>query len=209
MRVTLGVFGLLLATGLSIPANAQAPPPGSYQQSCREIRMHGPTLTAICRTAKGRGEQPTALNVAHCVGDIGNNNGNLVCSGGQPAAPGYPGPGYGAGSRSSRAGIRAATALQRRGVLWGPVPETAPRRARDPRQVGLHALWRGARKAAIQPRSNPGRARTVLAPLTEERSQCWRQPRIRLSCGSWDRACRRGAARPATRAGPAAAACCQ
>src|SRR5690349_19405816 len=69
MRVTLGVFGLFLATGLSIPAHAQALPPGSYQQSCREIRMHGPTLTAICRTARDRGEQPTALNVAHCVGD--------------------------------------------------------------------------------------------------------------------------------------------
>jgi hypothetical protein len=94
MRVTPGVFGLFLATGLSISAHAQAPPPGSYQQSCREIRMHGPTLTALCRTARGRGEQLTALNVAHCVGDIGNNNGNLVCNGGQPAAPGYPGSGY-------------------------------------------------------------------------------------------------------------------
>jgi hypothetical protein len=43
--------------------------------------------------------------VTHCVGDIGNNNGQLVCNGGRPAAPvpppvreaqapGYPGPGY-------------------------------------------------------------------------------------------------------------------
>jgi len=60
-------------------------------------------LTALCRRAHGRGEQLTALNIAHCVGDIGNNNGQLTCSGGPPAAPlpprqgpgpGYPGPGY-------------------------------------------------------------------------------------------------------------------
>jgi hypothetical protein len=66
--------------------------------------MHGSALTAVCRRAHGRGEQSTALNVAHCVGDIGNNNGQLVCNGGQPAAPPplpqqaqaapYPGPGY-------------------------------------------------------------------------------------------------------------------
>jgi hypothetical protein len=65
--------------------------------------MQGSTLSAVCRRSHGRGEQVTALNVAHCVGDIGNNNGQLICNGGQPAAPpppppapapGYPGPGY-------------------------------------------------------------------------------------------------------------------
>ena len=75
--------------------------------------MHGSTLTALCRRAHGRGEQLTSLNVAHCVGDIGNNNGQLVCSGGHPAAPapaphqgpppGYaPGPGYGPPPRYSQ-----------------------------------------------------------------------------------------------------------
>ena len=73
--------------------------------SCRDIRMQGAVLTALCRRAGGRGEQLTALNVANCVGDIGNNNGNLVCNGGQPARPvspppsagypGYPAQGYG------------------------------------------------------------------------------------------------------------------
>jgi hypothetical protein len=57
--------------------------------------MEGSTLSAVCRTVRGR-EQLTALNIARCVGDIGNNNGNLVCNGGQPAPPpGYPAPGYG------------------------------------------------------------------------------------------------------------------
>jgi hypothetical protein len=103
------VFGLLAGAMLAIASSAafaQAPP-GSYRESCRDIRMQGPTLTALCRRAGGRGEQLTALNIEHCVGDIGNNNGNLVCNGGRPAGPvlppsqaqyapgpGYPAPGY-------------------------------------------------------------------------------------------------------------------
>jgi hypothetical protein len=108
MKLILGLFaGVILAVAFS-SAYAQGAPPGSYRESCREIRMHGPTLTALCRRANGRGEQLTALNVGHCAGDIGNSDGNLVCNGGQPArpvpppsevqyAPGapYPAPGYG------------------------------------------------------------------------------------------------------------------
>jgi hypothetical protein len=102
------IIGLCVAAalaGLSLSAHAQAPPPGSYRESCRDIRMQGPDLIAFCRRADGR-EQRTALDIAHCVGDIGNNDGNLVCNGGQPArpvapppagyapGPGYPAPGY-------------------------------------------------------------------------------------------------------------------
>src|SRR6266446_8731260 len=74
-----------------------------YANLLGHIRMQGTTLTAVCRRAGGRGEQLTALNVARCVGDIGNNNGQLQCNGGRPAAPtpprqgaapGYLGPGY-------------------------------------------------------------------------------------------------------------------
>jgi hypothetical protein len=113
--LVIGLFGVAALTGMSLAAYAQAPPPGSYQQSCRDVRMQGSTLSAVCRRANGRGDQVTALNVAHCVGDIGNNNGQLICNGGQPIAvpqprqgaaspypppgyapgPGYPAPGYG------------------------------------------------------------------------------------------------------------------
>ena len=61
--------------------------------------MHGTTLSAFCRSANGRAQQ-TAVDIAHCVGDIGNNNGNLQCNGGRASAPlpgpapGYAGPGY-------------------------------------------------------------------------------------------------------------------
>jgi len=104
MKARLGLFALLALAGLSMSAYPQALPSGSYQRSCREIRMQGPTLTALCSRSHGRGEQLTALNVAHCTGDIWNNDGRLQCIGGQPAtpappprqgtAPVYPGAGY-------------------------------------------------------------------------------------------------------------------
>src|SRR5260370_42296270 len=90
MKPILRAFAAVALAALCSPAHAQAPTPGSYQQSCRDIRMQGSTLIALCRRANNRGEQPTALNVAHCAGDIGNNNGQLQCSGGQPAAPPPP-----------------------------------------------------------------------------------------------------------------------
>src|ERR1700756_5461391 len=107
MKVILGLLAGAMLAVASASAHAQAAPPGSYRESCRDIRMQGPTLTALCRRANGRGEQLTALDVAHCVGDIGNNNGQLVCNGGRPVPPpapprpqypppaGYPAPGYG------------------------------------------------------------------------------------------------------------------
>jgi hypothetical protein len=105
VKARFGWSAVVALAGLSVSAYAQAPPPGSYTQTCWDIRMQGTTLTAVCRRAGGRGEQLTALNVARCVGDIGNNNGQLQCNGGQPAAPTptpprqgaapvYPGPGY-------------------------------------------------------------------------------------------------------------------
>src|SRR5215469_4397976 len=86
----LGVAVLLVSFGFS--AYGQGLPLGSYQQSCRDFRMQGSILTAVCRTSHGRGERLTALNIARCVGDIGNN-GHLICNGGQHATPLPPGSG--------------------------------------------------------------------------------------------------------------------
>jgi CVNH domain len=107
MKIVLGLFAGAILVIASTAALAQEAPPGSYRESCRDIRMQGPILTALCRRAHRNGEELTALNIAHCVGDIGNNSGNLVCNGGEPArpvpppsqaqyAPGapYPAPGY-------------------------------------------------------------------------------------------------------------------
>ena len=87
MKTIVGLFAAAVLVGLASSAAAQRPPPGSYRESCRDIRMQGSVLHALCRRARGRGEQRTALNIAHCVGDIGNNDGHLVCHGGQPASP--------------------------------------------------------------------------------------------------------------------------
>src|SRR5438132_14105197 len=117
MKARLGWPAVVALAGLSVSAYAQAPPPGSYTQICWDIRMHGTTLTAVCRRAGGRGEQLTALNVARCVGDIGNNNGRLQCNGGQPAAPTPTPPRQGAapvypGDRDIR--LRPAPVIRRR-----------------------------------------------------------------------------------------------
>ena len=80
MKIVSALFGAAALAGLAFAAYAQGLPPGSYQQSCRDFRMQGGTLTAVCRRANGHGDQLTALNVTHCVGDIGNNNGQLICN---------------------------------------------------------------------------------------------------------------------------------
>ena len=60
------------------------------------MALQGDTLTAICRRVDG-GEQPTALAaVNRCVGDIGNDNGNLECRYGRGARPPWADQRYGA-----------------------------------------------------------------------------------------------------------------
>jgi len=87
VKPAFGLVGAAALAGLAFAAYAQGLPPGSYQQSCRDFRMQGGTLTAVCRRANGRGDQLTALNVTHCVGDIGNDNGMLTCNHGEPMSP--------------------------------------------------------------------------------------------------------------------------
>ena len=126
MKTIVGLFAAAALVGLATSAAAQ--PPGSYRDSCRDIRMQGSVLTALCRRAGGRGEQLTALNVANCVGDIGNNNGNLVCNGGQPARPvspppsaGYPGyPAQGYYGSQPGSGYPSAPGFPTQG--YGPQP---------------------------------------------------------------------------------------
>jgi hypothetical protein len=169
---------LLLAVGLtslSFSAFAQAPPPGSYQQSCRDIRMQGPTLSALCRRANGRGEQLTALNVAHCVGDIGNNNGQLICNGGQPASPvpppsrqgaspTYPGPGYPPPSGYPAQG-------------YGPPPRYSGEYAYRERCEGLrHEEHELRDRLAYTPYGEEReRLQYRLGQVHTEREHCWRR----------------------------------
>ena len=112
MKIACGTVAALLLIGSawSVPAQAQYMPQGSYLQTCRDVGVQGDTLFAVCRTVDGRGQRAQLPGVSRCVGDIGNNNGNLQCSyaGGGPAPYGQapygqapygqgPPPGYGYG----------------------------------------------------------------------------------------------------------------
>jgi hypothetical protein len=93
-RGTIGLAGLLLAGIAWIqPATAQGLPQGSYLHSCMGAAIRGDTLVATCRRADGREQRTSLPDVRRCVGDIGNNNGNLQCN--VAGGPGGPPPGYG------------------------------------------------------------------------------------------------------------------
>jgi hypothetical protein len=89
MKIFVAAFAALLITGsMSLqPALAQSAPPGSYRTSCTDIRVEDRTLTAVCRIADGREQGTSLTDVNRCIGDIGNENGALTCSHGQPMAP--------------------------------------------------------------------------------------------------------------------------
>ena len=85
MKIGFGATAALLlaVTAWSVPAQAQGLPQGSYLQSCQQIGIQGDTLFAVCRTMDGRELRTSLPQVSRCVGDIGNNNGNLQCNYGQ------------------------------------------------------------------------------------------------------------------------------
>jgi CVNH domain len=189
MKVILGLFGAVALASLSFPASAQAPQ-GSFQQSCRDIRMQGSTLTAVCRRADGR-EQPTSLGVARCVGDIGNNNGQLQCNGGQSASPaptprqgggpGYPGPGnapppgYGQDRRWGGEGYPGPGYAPRAGYDQDPRwSEAQEFRAHCEQLRGVEHELRD-RLQYTPPSYERERLEHRLRDVHAEREQCWRR----------------------------------
>lgn len=66
-------------------------PYGSYQQSCRDIRMNGDRLEARCQKKEG-GWRNTSMDYRGCRGAIINDDGNLRCGGG-PSGQMGGGPG--------------------------------------------------------------------------------------------------------------------
>jgi hypothetical protein len=60
-------------------SGAPSQPAGSYTESCRDIRMKGSTLHAVCKSLDGR-EAPTSLRDANrCSQGVVNINGILNC----------------------------------------------------------------------------------------------------------------------------------
>ena len=172
MKVKIPLFSAVVLVGLSFSAYAQAPPPGSYQQSCRDIRMQGSTLSALCRRANNRGEQPTALNVAHCAGDIGNNNGQLQCNGGQSEAPPPPPPRQGAAP-----GYPAYPAPAYPAPGSGPPPRYGEEQGYRERCEGLRHAEREIRDRLAYTPYGEERVRLQyrLGQVHAEREQCWRR----------------------------------
>lgn len=67
--------------GAAITCQAQAPG-GSYQQTCRDIGVHGSTLQATCKDEGGNWRNTQLSDFQRCNGEIQNLNGNLSCTGG-------------------------------------------------------------------------------------------------------------------------------
>ena len=95
------------ALGMAMLGGAQAqgynaPPPGSYWQSCQKVRVVGtvqPVLVAECRDRNGRWSG-ASLEFEDCRSEIVNEDGRLTClKGGRPGGYGYGGyqGGYGNG----------------------------------------------------------------------------------------------------------------
>ena len=82
-----GKLGLLVAVAVlaglaaSVPAKADTPP-GSYRQTCKNIKTSGSTLRARCKDGEGNYRDSELSNYYQCQNDIQNNNGYLQCGGG-------------------------------------------------------------------------------------------------------------------------------
>jgi hypothetical protein len=55
-------------------------PPGSYSQTCRDIRTRGDDLTAVCMTANRQWVDTALDHFNRCVGEIVNDDGRLECT---------------------------------------------------------------------------------------------------------------------------------
>lgn len=76
---------LILAAAFVVAAATAAfaatAPTGSYQKTCTGIAYDGTTLTAQCKTMQGASVSASLAYPASCVGDVGNINGILACTG--------------------------------------------------------------------------------------------------------------------------------
>ena len=68
----------VLLASEATPALAQRIPPGTYQQSCRNIHVRGQQLIANCSAPNG--QRIRSSIPLGCRGDIGNVNGYLRCN---------------------------------------------------------------------------------------------------------------------------------
>jgi hypothetical protein len=97
--LAIAAMAIFAAAGCGKQKKAQAPIgapaafAGSYIQSCRNIvSLDGGFITAECADARGQFDV-SYIKAADCKGDIGNQNGLLVCNGAvATTTPPVPGP---------------------------------------------------------------------------------------------------------------------
>ena len=89
-----GAAAVMLVVGLGIASNAQSNPPGSYQQTCRNVDFHDDVLAANCQDSTGRWQSAQLRDVQSCRSDIINDDGALRCSRSGGVAAGLPGGSY-------------------------------------------------------------------------------------------------------------------
>ncbi len=82
MRMILAAVAACLAISGVVQA-ADAPPPGSYQENCRNARVEGDKLLAECQDATGKWKKTWLQGYKYCAGEIANEDGLLVCHGGR------------------------------------------------------------------------------------------------------------------------------
>lgn len=96
MRYSTAFKVAVLALGLGGAAiTCQAQPGGSYRQTCRDVSVHGSTLSATCQDQGGNWRNTELRDFDRCNGEIQNLNGNLSCSGGTGGSGYGPGGNYG------------------------------------------------------------------------------------------------------------------
>ena len=92
----MGVAALaVILGGTAKPAAAQwgqQAPPGSYQQTCRNVGVSGNTLYADCMDANRNWQRTQLNNYNRCPGEIQNLNGSLQCTGNGYPQGSYNGP---------------------------------------------------------------------------------------------------------------------
>lgn len=79
------ITALFAMLSLGRPQNSSAVamddyPAGTYQQSCKDIRLRGDDLRARCRDGRGHYRDAFLDGADRCWGDISNNDGRLVCN---------------------------------------------------------------------------------------------------------------------------------
>jgi hypothetical protein len=153
------ILALMLAAPAAAPARAQtdAAPPGPYRSHCRDIRMNGQFLSAVCQGTRGAG--PSSINVRSCSTPIFvDASGALSCvgpGGGAPPAPQAGPPGY---ALAPGAGERAGERADRR-------EDWREERREDRRE---ERRWRHAREGYAVLYARPGfrgRSVTIRGPV--------------------------------------------